>query len=207
MTRTKKERGMDIPRIRMTNAEYIAMPNDGKSYELHDGILIEQNYPLPNGVEMASPTVIHNAIVSLLVMLLGQVVRSQGLGRVFGDNLDYILAEGVILRPDVSFVVGSRIEGPLPDYFHFAPDLAVEVLSPSNSASEISYKINAYLRHGSRLIWIIDPAMSTVTIHEPGAEGTIVSRVLSREDTLTGGVVLPEFSLPVEIIFSEIEAL
>ena len=181
----------------MTNAEYMAMPDDDKRYELHEGVLIEQ----------PSATVIHALIVSLLVMMVGNDIRGQKLGRVFGDNLDYLLGEGIILKPDVSFVAASRVEGGLPNYFHFAPDLAVEVLSPSNSASEISYKVITYLRYGSRLIWIIDPAQKIVTVHEPGTEGTILSRVLTRDDTLTGGEILPDFRLLVREIFDEMEEL
>jgi len=179
----------------MTNAEYMAMPDDDKRYELHEGVLIEQ----------PSAAVIHALIVSLLVMMVGNDIRGQKLGRVFGDNLDYLLGEGIILKPDVSFVAASRVEGGLPNYFHFAPDLAVEVLSPSNSASEISYKVITYLRYGSRLIWIIDPAQKIVTVHEPGTEGTILSRVLTRDDTLTGGEILPDFRLLVREIFDEME--
>jgi len=169
----------------------------GKRYELHDGILVEQ----------PSATVIHALIVSLLVMMVGNDIRGQKWGRVFGDNLDYILGDGIILKPDVSFVAASRTAGELPDYFHFAPDLAVEVLSPSNSAGEISYKVNTYLRYGSRLIWIIDPAQKIVTIHEPGEAGMILSRVLTGEDILTGGPLLPDFRLPLHEIFDEMEAL
>lgn len=188
---------MDIPRIRLTNAEYMAMPDDGKRYELHEGVL----------VEMPSATVIHALIVALLVEVLRSHIRGQKLGYVTPDNLDFVLNEGLIVKPDVSFVAASRVEGGLPDYFHFAPDLAIEVLSPSNSASEISYKINTYLRYGSRLIWIIDPTLKIVTVHEPGAEGTILSRVLTHEDTLTGGQVLLDFRLAVREIFAEMEEL
>jgi len=64
-----------------------------------------------------------------------------------------------------------------------------------------------YLRYGSRLIWIIDPAQKIVTVHEPGTEGTILSRVLTRDDTLTGGEILPDFRLLVREIFDEMEEL
>jgi Uma2 family endonuclease len=188
---------MDLSRIRITNAEYIALPDDGKRYELHEGAL----------VEMPSATVIHALIVALLVEALRSHIQGQKLGYVMPDNLDFILNEGLILKPDVSFVAAARVQGGLPDYFHFAPDLAVEVLSPSNSASEISYKIQTFLRYGSRLIWIIDPTQKTVTVHEPGTEGIILWRVLTQNDTLTGGDVLPEFRLPVRTIFEEMEGL
>lgn len=188
---------MDISHIRITNDDYMAMPNDGKRYELHDGIL----------VEMPSATVIHALIVSFLIATLHTHIRGKRLGYITPDNLDFILNEGLIVKPDVSFVSASRFEGPIPDYFHFAPDLAVEVLSPSNSASEITYKISTYLRYGTQLIWIVDPLHRTVMVHTSGEENTIVARVLSVDDVLTGSSLLPDLRLPVREIFNEIEAL
>jgi len=91
----------------MTNAEYMAMPDDDKRYELHEGVLIEQ----------PSAAVIHALIVSLLVMMVGNDIRGQKLGRVFGDNLDYLLGEGIILKPDVSFVAASRVRGRAAELF------------------------------------------------------------------------------------------
>lgn len=189
---------MDLPRIRMTNAECMAMPDDGKRYELHDGILVEKRYTLPNGVERPSPTMLHGWIVSLLIHALMSYVYSQKLGYVFGDNLDYILDEGVIYRPDVSFVAGTRVPI-LPDYLHESPDLAVEVISPSNSASEMNYKTNTYLQYGSRLVWI--PDRKIVTVYRPGENGEMIVRVLGINDTLTGGDVLPDFRLLLNDLF------
>ena len=184
---------MDISRIRMTNEQYMAMPDDGKRYELHDGVLIE----------MPSPTMMHGWIVSLLLRALMNHIYGPKLGYAFGDNLDYILNEGIIYRPDVSFVATSRVPV-LPTYLHEAPDIAVEVLSPSNTASEMNYKINAYLQYGSRLVWIIDPERKIVTVHRPGQDGEVISRVLGIDDVLTGGDVLPDFRLPLNELFGSI---
>jgi Uma2 family endonuclease len=181
---------MDISRIRMTNAQYMAMPDDGKRYELHDGVLIE----------MPSPTMLHGWIVSMLLYALMNYVYGQKLGYVFGDNLDYILNEGIIYRPDVSFVAATRVPI-LPDYLHEAPDIAVEVLSPSNTASEMNYKTNAYFQYGARLVWIVDPDRKIVTVYRPGQDGEMIVRVLSSADTLTGGDVLPDFRLPLKDLF------
>jgi Uma2 family endonuclease len=193
---------MDISRIRMTNEQYMAMPDDGKRYELHDGILVEQRYTLPNGDEMPSAIFIHNWIVSVLQYALMQVVFKQQLGYVLGDGQDYILGKGVILKPDVSFIAG-RFETP-PKYPTTSPDIAVEILSPSNTASEMNYKINAYLQYGSRLVWVIDPEKQSAAVYRKGEGSSIVSIYLTAEDTLTGGDVLPDFRLPLNDLFGSI---
>ena len=190
---------MDISRIRMTNAQYMAMPDDGKRYELHDGILVAQRYTLPNGVEMPSAIFIHNWIVAVLHYALMQVVFKQQLGYVLGDGQDYILDEGVVLKPDVSFIAG-QFNTP-PKYPTTSPEIAVEILSPSNTASEMNYKINTYLQHGSRLVWVIDPEKQLVVVYSKGEGSSIVSIYLTAEDTLTGGDVLPDFRLPLKDLF------
>jgi len=194
---------MDISRIRMTNEQYMAMTDDGKRYELHDGVLVEKRYEVIDGVEMASPTVMHNWIVSMLLHFLMLHVFSQKLGYVFGDNLDYILNEGVMLKPDVSFVAAGRLTT-FPTYLREAPDLAVEVLSPSNTASEMNYEINTYLQYGSRLVWIIDPEKRIVVVYRKGEGSSIVSIYLTADETLTGGDVLTDFRLPLNELFGSI---
>lgn len=190
---------MDTPRIRLTVADYLAMPDDGKRYELHDGVLVEQKYVLPNGTEMPSAIFLHNWIISILHHTLMQIVFKQRSGYVLGDNQDYILADDIVLRPDVSFIAGQFET--LPQYPTQAPDIAVEVLSPSNTASEMTYKITTYLRYGSRLVWVVDPEKRTVTVYRPAEESQILSRTLTIDDTLTGEDVLPEFRLSVREVF------
>jgi len=180
---------MNTTRIRMTNAEYMAMPDDGKRYELHDGVL----------VEMPSASMLHNWIIVVLLRTLSALVIDHKLGYAAADGLDYILAPGLILRPDISFM--ANVFPPFAQYPTKAPDLAVEVISPSNSASEMSYKVNAYLEYGSRLVWIIDPDQKIVSVYQPGADESIIVRVLKIDDTLTGGDILPTFRLPVRELF------
>ena len=180
---------MDVTHTRMTTAEYMAMPDDGKRYELHDGVL----------VEMPSASMLHNWIIVVLLRTLSALVIDQKLGYLAGDGLDYILDDGVVLKPDVSYM--ANVFPPFVTHPKIAPDLAVEVLSSSNSASEISYKVNTYLGYGSRLVWIIDPQQKIVTVYQPGPESSIIVRVLKIDDTLTGGDVLPNFRLSVRELF------
>jgi Uma2 family endonuclease len=180
---------MDTPHIRMTTADYLAMPDDSKRYELHDGVLIE----MPS----ASPT--HMWIVMTIIRVLSAYVYERSLGFVASDSLDYYLADGIVLQPDVSFV--ANLFPPLPKRLEMSPDLAIEVLSPSNSASEMSYKSRMYLQYGSRLVWLVDPEKRLVTAHHKDAAGVITTTYLTDADTLTGADVLPDFRLPVRDLF------
>ena len=83
-------------------------------------------------------------------------------------------------------------------FLELAPDLAVEVVSPSDSANEIQEKVNEYLDVGVRLIWVVYPIQHTVTVYAADRAG----RLLNEADTLDGGDVLPGFSLAVADIFA-----
>jgi len=82
-------------------------------------------------------------------------------------------------------------------YFPGAPDLAVEVLSPSDSHSEVMEKIDEWLTAGTRLVWVVDPAKKTVGVYAPKRQ----PRILKSADQLDGEQVLPGFSLAVAEIF------
>jgi Uma2 family endonuclease len=82
-------------------------------------------------------------------------------------------------------------------YWRMAPDLAVEILSPSNSASDVQEKVLEYLAAGSRLVWIVDPARRTVTVYKSARD----IRILGAGEALTGEEVLPGFRLPLAALF------
>jgi Uma2 family endonuclease len=180
---------MDVSHTRLSNADYISLPDDGKRYELHEGVLIE----------MPSPSPLHVWVVTLLVRVISNYVIERSLGFVAADNLDYFMGEGVVLKPDVSFA--ANIFPPFAKRFEFAPDLAVEILSPSNSASEINYKVKSYLQYGSRLVWVIDPDRQLATIYHKQADGQILTTHLTIEGILNGEDVLPDFRLPMKDLF------
>jgi Uma2 family endonuclease len=89
-------------------------------------------------------------------------------------------------------------EAPIPD---LAPDLAVEVLSESNTAAEMARKREEYFAAGVRLVWLVDPRSRTVTVHD--AEGR--STTLDETATLDGGAVLPGFAMPLRDLFAELD--
>lgn len=143
------------------------------------------------------------AAVNLLVMLAVHV-KANGLGSVFGDSFGYILTQlpRTVRVPDLSFVRADRLpaEGIGPGLLRFAPDLAVEVLSPSESASELEGKLADYTVAGTRLIWVVDPARRTVMI----LDQVHPVRWLQESDVLDGGEVVPGFSCRVAEIFEGI---
>ena len=139
-----------------------------------------------------------------LIVALANHVRAHGLGWVFGDGVGYELVRfpHTVRIPDASFVRAERIpaDGLRPGLFKFAPDLAIEMLSPSETASSLEEKIRDYATSGTAVIWIVDPMRRTVMTIPADAPVSW----LAEGDTLDGGTVIPGFSCPVADIFEGI---
>jgi Uma2 family endonuclease len=160
--------------------------------ELVDGVLVPM-----------SPTAgSHGSIAMRLAGALSAHVYSAGLGELFDSSTGFLLRRNpdLVRGPDVAFVQASRLAGGVPrrGYLPLAPDLAVEIISPSNTAAEMSRKLTDYLGHGTRLVWIVDPDAEEVTVYTAGS----IPRLLGDADTLDGGDVLPGFSTPVATLFA-----
>lgn len=149
----------------------------------------------------------HGSAAVNLVVALAVHVKANGLGRVFADSFGYILTQlpHTVRVPDLSFVRADRLppEGIGPGLLRFAPDLAVEVLSPSESASELEEKLADYTLSGTRLIWVVDPKRRTVMILDQARP----VRWLQEADVLDGEDVVPGFSCRVAEIFEGIARL
>jgi Uma2 family endonuclease len=124
-------------------------------------------------------------------------------GIVTGADGAVRLMPKLVRVPDVAFVSWDQFPNrviprkPLPN---LAPDLAVEVLSESNTAKEMKRKISEYFNAGAKLVWIIDPEARTVHVYTAPDRFT----VLTEEQILDGGVVLPGFSLPLQQLFARL---
>ncbi|MDX1992514.1 MAG: Uma2 family endonuclease [bacterium] len=163
--------------------------NRDKMFELIAGVIYE----------LTTPTPLHNALVMVLAGSLFSFVQPRKLGRVFLSRAGYELDEQHFLIPDVSYLSFER-QPDLPAQFTIAPDLAVEVVSPSNTADEIQTKMLTYFAFGTRLLWVVYPATRTVVVHTSPQQ----IRTLTLQDTLDGGDVLPGFMLPLSGLFAEI---
>jgi Uma2 family endonuclease len=102
--------------------------------------------------------------------------------------------------PDIAFISKARLEreGIPPRFADFPPDLAVEVLSPDDMASEIARKVEEYLAAGVPLVWVADPATRNITVYRSRQD----IKILSANEDLDGGEVVPGFRVNVGIIFA-----
>ncbi len=103
----------------------------------------------------------------------------------------------------MSFISKSRLITPLPYISPIAPDLAVEIISPSNTHREIRGKIEAYLAHGTQLVWIVYPEDKAVDVWRAMPDGSLSKRTFGINDTLYGESILPNFTLPIRDIFTD----
>jgi Uma2 family endonuclease len=176
----------------VTADELFRMPDDGYKYELVAGRLRKMT---PAGS-------LHGLVGMRLAMALGAHVEQHRLGVMFGADTGFKLTSDpdTVRAPDVAFVTRARIPaGGVPiTYWRGAPDLAVEVMSPTDVRSEIDEKIEQYLGTGVRQVWFVEPSARRVTIHRPGTP----PQVLSETDTLDGGDLLPGFSYQLARLFS-----
>jgi Uma2 family endonuclease len=136
-----------------------------------------------------------------LAIFLGEYLRRNDLGALAGADGSLRLMPGLVRIPDVSFIVWQRMPAadapskPIPD---LSPDLAVEVLSESNTPREMDRKLKEYFDAGARLVWYVDPRARTVTVYTSPDEFT----VLDESATLDGADLLPGFTLPLVELFA-----
>ena len=137
-----------------------------------------------------------------LVLRLGPYVESTGAGIVAGAAATLRMASSDRIRlPDVSFISSARLPKTLAPVPTVAPDLAVEVLSESNTFAEMEQKRKEYFESGTHLAWFIDPPTRTVAVYHAPGEPT---RVLHEGDSLDGEQVVPGFSMPVADLFRNV---
>lgn len=178
---------------RPTTAEALErLPRDPVNrYELVRGELVRMT---PVGGE-------HGKVALKLAARLLAHVEPRRLGEVMVE-VGYRLTTDpdTVRAPDVSFVTADRVPpGGLPQGFiPGPPDLAAEVISPEDPASEVDAKVQEYLAHGTRLVLVVHPRTRTVTAYRPDGS----ARVLRSGDSIDGRDVISGFSLPVDEIFS-----
>ena len=165
---------------------------EGRLYELVDGVLVEKTV----GIQ-------ESYLAQLLGSHLIEFVHSRDLGFVLGADGMARLNPGLIRIPDVSFISWKHFPNrkvPAVPMLDLAPDLAVEVLSPSNTREEMERKLHDYFEAGVALVWYVDPADRTVQVFH----GPDESAVLGGHEVLSGESVLPGLELPLPKIFERL---
>ena len=147
-------------------------------------------------VQMSPTSMEHGEISMNLVVPLGMHVRENQLGRVYTSDTGFRVGTQVLV-PDIAFVTTERLPADRSKGSPVPPDLAVEVVSPSDKQSRVSEKVLAYLEAGTRLVWVINPVLQTVAVYRPGKDFTLLTDV----DTLTGEDVVRDFSYNVARLF------
>jgi Uma2 family endonuclease len=166
---------------------------EGRLYELIDGVLVEKAVGLRESY-----------LASVLITILWSFVRPRNLGIVTGEAGTLRLALGLVRIPDVAFISWQRLSGrriptePIPA---LAPDLAVEILSSSNTPGEMARKRQEYFAAGVQVVWQIDPNTRTVEVYTTPEQST----VLRETQILAGGTASPGFILPLHELFAELD--
>ena len=176
----------------MTVEELFMMPDDGYRYELVRGELRK----------MAPASNEHSEIAGYIASSLGPYVIQNRLGKMYITDPGFILEidPDHVRAPDVAFVRRERTDalGRPPGYWPEAPDLAIEVISPTDRYTEVNEKVADYLAAGTRMVVVVNPRNRTVNVHTP--DGAIT---LTISDTLDGGDVVPGWQMPVADIFAD----
>ena len=184
---------MATPAKKLTWDDYLLFPDDGKRHELIDGV----HYVT------ASPVLRHQAILGNLHLLLGPLVRERELGQVYFAPLDVILSDVDVVEPDLLFVRSERAEI-IEQWVRGAPDLVVEILSPSTRRRDERLKRDLYERRGVDEYWIVDPEAETVKVYHlvDGAYGRPELFLAERDDGVTSPL-FGDFVVPLREVFLE----
>ena len=179
---------MQSSKLKFTYRDYLLLP-EGDRRELIEG----EFYVVP------APNVRHQAISRNLGLRLWELVRSHGLGQVFLAPTDVVLSPESVVQPDILFVSNERRGIITEANVSGAPDLVVEILSPSTAERDRELKLTLYARYGVREYWIVDPDDETVEVMELGSEGAAGVR---RYDAGTvESVLFPRLSIALDDIF------
>lgn len=174
----------------LTIEEFERLPDDDTRCELVRGRVVREP---PAGFE-------HGRLANRILYLLTRFVEEHGGGEIVASETGFVLFDDppTVRAPDAAFVAAGRVPSPAPAGFgRLAPDLAVEVISPSNTLAELHAKVTDYLDAGTRLVWALDPGTRTITVYRSRKE----IRLLAGGDELDGEDVLPGFRVRSSKIF------
>jgi Uma2 family endonuclease len=176
----------------ITAEELLRMPDDGYRYELVRGELRK----------MAPAGHLHGRVAINVTTPLDRHVRAHHLGVVYAAETGFKLASNpdMVRAPDVAFIRRERVEevGDVEGYWPGAPDLAVEVISPSDTYADVQEKVFDWLEAGTRMVILVMPRKRAVTVYRSLTDMIM----LTEHDTLDGGEVVPGWKIPVRELFS-----
>ena len=174
---------------KLTYEDYLLLPDDGQRHEIIDG----EHYVNP------APNTKHQETVMNLILSIAVFVRQKHLGRVYVAPCDVVLSTVDILQPDLMFISNEREDLITRANVQGAPNLVVEVLSPSTRTVDATLKLQRYDRFGVDECWLVDPDEQSVTIYRRRGER------LEREESSADAIespLLPGLAIPIHDIFA-----
>lgn len=163
--------------------------NEARRLELVQGMI----------VEMAASRPINTIIAGRIIHYLNAHVLPRNIGYVTVPDGGFKLKAGTSRQPDVAFVSKARAPQ-IPDEFDFAPDFAVEVVSPNE---DVLKKVDEYLYAGCQIVWTVYPIEQRVYVFTLDEDNNLLGELKTGDAVLTGGDVLPDFELPLRDIFPD----
>ena len=147
---------------RLITAEELYDLGEDAPYVLIEGELIKEMSPMGR---------LHGKVLLKLGAILDTEVVTPEMGELLVGDVGFVLARNpdTVLAPDLAFVRAERLENAGDAYLDFAPDLAIEVVSPRNTLTEINRKVELYLRHGSSEVWVVRPRQREIIVHRANA--------------------------------------
>ena len=179
-------------KIKYTVRDYMSIPDgDERRFELIDGELMLAPAPVPR----------HQMVVIELLYILKEFVERHGLGKVLIAPTDVVLSEHFVLQPDILFISTDRLHIIGERNVQGAPDLVIEVLSPSTTERDRVLKSSGYLRFGVPEYWIVDPLARTIEVMRAGQTEFDTLRVYT-EGTSAESPTFPGLLIDVSSIFA-----
>lgn len=172
---------------RITEAALLALPKDGNKYELVNGRL-----------QALSATYLHERLIMSIAFLLGPLAVK--FGEILGSNMGCLMANGNIRLPDLCFVTTARIPDAERQDAHFngAPDLCIEVISPSEDRNDVIVRVVDYVESGAKQVWNVFTEAQRVVVYRSLDQ----VRTYEAHEELTAGDLIPGFSCSVASIFA-----
>ena len=183
------------PGVKLTYEDYLLFPEDGKRHEIIDG----EHYVTPTPVRK------HQAIVANLLGLIWPYLQQHPIGRVFPAPFDVIFSENDVVEPDLLYISKERSQQiETSPWVKGAPDLVVEIGSPSTRRRDETIKRRLYERFGVQEYWIVDPDIDSIKVFRRANDRyeRVAELLLETDDVLTTPL-LPNLELRLAKIFED----
>ena len=178
--------------IKITYEEYAELPNDGKRYQVFDGVVDVTPAPVPR----------HQAISGELELILILGLDRKGLGKTYHAPIDVLLGKHDIVQPDIIFIRKERMKIIKPKFIEGAPDLVIEILSPSTRRTDVLLKSAIYARFAIPSYWIADPDLDRLEVYRLEG-GTYVSEGTYAAPAIVRPSAFPGLEIPLAEVFGE----